>query len=140
MDPANAALYLLAADAILVTHVLFVVFVVAGLVLIFVGHGRSWPWIRNPWFRLAHLAAIGVVVLQAWLGRICPLTIWEMALREKAGDATYRGSFIAHWLQTLLYYEAPAWVFTIGYTVFGLLVAIAWVRIRPRPFGGKPPD
>ena len=127
-------LYLLAADGVLLVHVLFVLFVLAGLVLIVVGYFCGWSWVRNPRFRLAHLVAIGVVVLQAWLGRICPLTIWEMALRERAGDVTYQGSFIAHWLQSLLYYEAPAWVFTLAYTLFGLMVAATWIAVRPRPF------
>lgn len=128
-------MYLLAADAILLVHTLFVVFVIVGLVLILVGRYFGWSWICNPWFRLAHILAIGIVVLQAWLGRICPLTIWEMSLREKAGDATYEGSFIAHWLQSLLYYDLPAWVFTLAYTVFALLVVATWIWVRPRPFG-----
>ena len=57
-----------------------------------------------------------------------------MAFRERAGDATYQGSFIAHWLQSLLYYEAPAWVFTLAYSLFGLIVAVTWVAVRPRSF------
>jgi hypothetical protein len=126
--------YLIAADLLLLAHTLFVVFVVAGLVLILFGKLAHWDWVRNPWFRLAHLLAIGVVVLQAWLGRVCPLTIWEMALRERAGDVTYEGSFIAHWLESLLYYNAQAWVFTVAYTAFGLLVVLSWFQVRPRPF------
>jgi polyferredoxin len=78
--------------------------------------------------------AIGIVVAQAWLGVLCPLTTLEMALRERAGDAVYPGSFIAHWLEALLYYEAPAWVFTACYTVFGFLVVASWYVIRPRSF------
>jgi hypothetical protein len=83
---------------------------------------------------LAHLIAIGVVVLQSWLGIICPLTTWEMALREKAGDAVYAGTFVSHWLETILYYSAPAWVFVLCYTVFGLLVLASWFWVRPHPF------
>lgn len=131
---APQALYLLAADLILATHFLFVVFVVFGLVLILVGKTRNWRWVRNPWFRLTHLAAIGVVVLQSWLGAICPLTIWEMALRERAGETVYAGSFIAHWLGTLLYYRFPDWVFVLCYTAFGALVLVSWYWVRPRPF------
>ena len=126
-------LYLLAADLILITHVLFVGFVVFGLITILLGKFLNWGWVRNPWFRLAHLAAIGVVVLQAWLGAICPLTIWEMALRERAGDAVYSGSFIAHWLGTLLYYRLPDWVFVVCYSLFGAFVVFAWYWVRPRP-------
>ena len=109
-------------------------FVVLGLVLILVGGFMSWGWVRNPWFRLAHLLGIGIVVLQSWLGVICPLTTWEMMLRSKGGEATYEGSFIAHWLGKLLYYDAPAWVFVVCYTAFGGLVLISWAFVRPRAF------
>lgn len=125
--------YLLAADMMLFAHVLFVAFVVFGLLLILCGKLFSWNWVRNRTFRLAHLLAIGVVVLQSWLGVICPLTTWEMALRAKAGDAVYGGSFISHWLETLLYYNAPAWVFVVCYTLFGLLVLVSWFWVRPNP-------
>jgi hypothetical protein len=95
---------------------------------------RTWAWVRNPWFRAAHLLAIGIVVSQAWLGIVCPLTTWENALREKAGETVYSGSFVAHWLEALLYYQAPPWVFVVAYTVFGGLVLISWFWVRPRPF------
>ncbi|MBT8148983.1 MAG: DUF2784 domain-containing protein [Gammaproteobacteria bacterium] len=131
---ATSELYLFAADIILFTHLLFVVFVVFGLVAILVGQARAWPWVRNPWFRLAHLLAIIVVVLQSWLGAICPLTIWEMSLRQRAGDATYAGTFVSHWLEAILYHQAPAWVFVVAYTFFAIMVAASWIWIRPRPF------
>ena len=130
----DGVLYLIAADAILFTHTLFVGFIVFGLVFIFVGKLRSWAWVRNPWFRYAHLVAIGVVVLQSWLGAICPLTTWEMALRENAGEAVYSGAFVAHWLESILYYRAPEWFFVVCYTVFGVLVAASWYWVRPRRF------
>ena len=114
---------LLAADLLLVIHVLFVSFVILGLVLIWAGRLARWHWVGNPWFRLLHLLAIAVVVGQAWLGMICPLTTWEMELRAAAGDTVYAGTFISHWLQSLLYYQAPPWVFTVSYSVFGILVA-----------------
>jgi hypothetical protein len=132
MDSPSA--YLLAADAVLLLHAIFVVFVVLGLVLIFAGHGFSWRWVRNPWFRLAHLIAIALVVVQSWLGMICPLTHVEMALRRRAGDADYPGSFIGHWLEELLYFQAPPWVFVVCYTAFGALVVLSWILVRPRRF------
>jgi hypothetical protein len=129
----SPTLYLIAADSVLFLHVLFVAFVVLGLLLVFVGKPLDWRWIRNPWFRIAHLAAITLVVAQAWLGVVCPLTTVEMTLRERAGDAVYSGSFIAYWLESLLYYRAPAWVFATAYTLFALLVLLSWVWVRPRP-------
>jgi hypothetical protein len=125
-------LYAFAADAILVTHVLFVVFVVFGLVLIFVGKLLSWRWIRNPCYRILHLLGIVVVVLQSWLGVICPLTTWEMNLRSKAGESAYEDSFVVYWLNELLYYQAPSWVFILCYTAFGGLALSSWFLVRPR--------
>lgn len=127
-------LFVLAADALLFAHVLFVAFVVVGLVLILIGKLRAWAWVRNPWFRIAHLAAIGVVTVQSWFGVVCPLTTWEMLLRERAGEAAYSGTFVSHWLEVLLYYRAPAWVFAVCYTVFAAAVVVSWLWVRPRPF------
>ncbi|MDH3305123.1 MAG: DUF2784 domain-containing protein [Gammaproteobacteria bacterium] len=131
-------LFLLAADVLLFGHVLFVAFVIFGLAAILVGKLLDWGWVRNPWFRVTHLAAIGVVVLQSWVGVICPLTIWEMAFRERAGAGVYAGSFISHWLDAILYYRAPAWVFTVCYTVFAAAVVASWFWVRPRRFGDLP--
>ena len=134
MNESSEVLYLAAADALLLAHFMFVLFVILGLLLVMAGRIFAWSWVRNPWFRTAHLLAIGVVVLQSWLGIICPLTAWEMAFRVKAGDAVYTGSFIAHWLGEVLYYQAPPWVFAACYTLFGLLVVLSWFWVRPRPF------
>jgi multisubunit Na+/H+ antiporter MnhB subunit len=122
------------ADLVLVAHVAFVAFVVFGLLLILCGGVMGWRWVRNPWFRVAHLAAIGLVVLQAWLGIVCPLTTLEMHLREAAGDAIYSETFIAHWLHRALFFQAPMWAFTVCYTLFGLAVVMSWIKFRPRPF------
>ncbi|MCW5661368.1 MAG: DUF2784 domain-containing protein [Burkholderiaceae bacterium] len=124
--------YVALANAVLVLHVALVLFVVGGLVLVLVGNRRRWNWVNRWWFRLAHLAAIGVVVAEAWFGMVCPLTTLEMALRARAGASTYSGGFIEHWLQWLLYYDAPPWVFTLGYSAFALLVLWAWWRYPPR--------
>ena len=122
---------LLAADGLLVIHALFIAFVVFGLLLVIAGVFRKWRWTRNPWFRLVHVGAIGFVVLQSWLGMLCPLTIWENKLRQLAGQSGYAGSFVQHWLHKLIFYQAEAWVFTFSYTVFGALVALAWFLAPP---------
>jgi hypothetical protein len=126
--------YLLAADLLLFAHTSFVAFVIFGLLFVYAGKLFSWSWVRSPLFRLTHLIAIGVVVLQSWLGIVCPLTTWEMALREKVGDAVYAGTFVSHWLEKVLYYSAPSWVFVLCYTVFGCLVLASWFWVRPYPF------
>ena len=127
--------YLLAADAVLLLHVFFVAFVVIGLALILAGKVWRWMWVRNPWFRLTHLLAIVVVVMQSWIGAICPLTALEMTLRSRAGViSVYPGSFVAHWMEAILYYRAPPWVFAISYTVFGAVVVGSWFWVKPRRF------
>lgn len=122
------------ADAILVLHTLFVLFVVSGLALIIIGGARRWRWVRNPWFRTLHLLAIAFVVAESWLGVACPLTTMEMSLRQQSGGNVYGETFIAHWLRVLLYYDAPTWVFTVAYSLFAACVVASWAAVRPRRF------
>jgi polyferredoxin len=125
--------YQLLADAVLLLHFGMVLFVVGGLMLVIAGNTfANWPLVNSVWFRLAHVLAIGVVVAQAWLGKVCPLTTLESWLRVQAGAPSYSTSFIEHWVQRLLFYEAPFWVFTLAYTVFGFLVLFSWWYFPPR--------
>jgi len=119
------------ADLILLLHFAVVVFVVGGLVLIIAGNMRGWHWVNARWFRLLHLGAIGTVAAESWLGITCPLTTLEIWLRSKAGGAVYSGSFIEHWLQRLIFYDAPSWAFVLGYSLFGLLVITIWWYFPP---------
>jgi len=123
--------YQLLANAVLVLHFGIVVFVVGGLLVIVVGNWIGWSWVNGLWLRLAHLAAIATVVAEAWVGVTCPLTVLESRLRAQAGSGGYRQSFIEHWVQRALYFEAPPWVFTTSYSVFALLVAAAWWYFPP---------
>jgi hypothetical protein len=120
------------ADAVLLLHLAIVVFVVGGLVAILVGHARGWGWVRGLGFRLAHLAAIGIVVAESWFGITCPLTTLESWLRAQAGSAPYQRGFIEHWVQRVLFYDAPPWVFVLAYSAFGALVVAAWWYVPPR--------
>jgi hypothetical protein len=113
-------------------HLGLVAFIVGGLALIVVGNLRSWSWVNRFWFRVAHLGAIGFVATEAWIGLTCPLTGLEMSLRAKANATTYSGGFVEHWLQWLLYYDAPPWVFVLGYTLFALVTVAAWWLLPPR--------
>ena len=122
----------IAADIVLTLHALFVLFVVIGLMLIVIGWWRRWRWVRNPWFRYLHLLAIAFVVLEAWVGLPCPLTLLENALRIAADGAPYASSFVGYWLQRLLYYNLPAAVFAGIYTVFLVLVLVSWFVCPPR--------
>jgi len=128
----EASAYQLLADLVLVLHMALVVFVVGGLLAIVVGNLLGKPWANRLGFRLAHLAAIAVMVAESWFGVVCPLTSLEMWLRRQAHQTAYTGSFIEHWVQRALYHEAPAWVFTTVYSLFGLAVAAAWWYFPPR--------
>ena len=122
------------ADAVLVLHCAFVAFVVGGLVLVWVGHGLGWGWVRRMTFRALHGAAIAVVVAQAWLGVPCPLTVLEQFLRRRAGAPRLGddAAFSAGSLSRLLYVDAPGWVFTVAYSAFGLAVLWTAWRLPPR--------
>lgn len=128
MSAATAALL---ADAVLAVHLGVVLFVVGGLLLIVIGNGLGWTFVNRPTFRLLHLAAIAVVVAESWFGIECPLTTLEAALRLRAGEPAQAGSFIGALMQRLLYIDAPGWVFTTAYTLFGVAVAAAWWRYPP---------
>ena len=123
--------YRLLAEAVLILHLGVVAFIVGGLVLIVAGNLRGWRWVNGLGFRVAHLTAIGVVVAEAWFGAVCPLTTLEMWLRAEGASPTYSGSFVEHWLQSLLYVAAPPWAFVLAYSLFGLVVAATWWYFPP---------
>lgn len=120
------------ADALVAAHAGVVAFVVLGEAAFLLGGWRGWRWVRRLWLRLAHLALTGFIAAQTWLGELCPLTLWEQALRARAGEATYRGSFIGYWLDRLLYVDAPWWAFVVAYSAFLALVALTWRWVPPR--------
>lgn len=125
-------LYTLAADWVAILHAGYVVFVVGGLLAILVGGWRDWRWTRNRWFRRLHLLAIAVVVAESLLGIWCPLTVWEMQLRELGGESTDARGFLAYWIHRLMFYDWPASVFTALYVIFGALVAAVYWWYPPQ--------
>ena len=126
-------MHALLADAILVLHLAFVLFVLGGLGMIWIGAAAGWRWVRNFWLRVAHLAAIAYVAGEALLGIWCPLTVWEDALRGRHEEK----SFVARWIHRVLFYDLPEWVFTIAYAAFALVVAASWWVVRPYSRRGK---
>ena len=116
------------ADAILVVHFLIVVFNAGGLVVVWIGAGAGWRWVRNPWFRFLHLGAIAFVAAEALLGVMCPLTVWEDLLRGGLRPE----SFVGRWVYYFLYYRAPEWVFTVAYVAWALATVITLWLIPPR--------
>lgn len=131
MNAINPTFAALLADALLALHLGLVVFVVGLLPLVLAGGVLGWHWVRHFGLRLTHLGLMVFIAAQTWLGQLCPLTVWEQALRRTAGQGSYRESFIEHWLSRLLYWEAPWWVFVATYTGFAVVVALAWWWVRP---------
>jgi polyferredoxin len=123
------------ADALLLVHFLIVAFIVGGLVLVWVGAGLGWRWVRNPWFRYLHLAAIAFVAAEAVLGIMCPLTVWEDMLR----GGVRAESFVGRWVRYFLYYDAPEWVFTAAYVAWTLATLVTLWSVPPRPLRRKAP-
>jgi len=117
------------ADAILLVHFGFVLFVVGGFALILAGAPLGWRWVRAFPFRIAHLAAILFVAAESLAGIACPLTLWEDALRRAGPGAP---GFVARWVGRLLYYDFPEWAFTIAYVAFALAVLAAWRYLPPQ--------
>ncbi len=121
------------ADLILVVHMAIVVFIVGGLLLVWIGAWRGWKSVRNRCFRFWHLGAMAVVLVQTVVGVICPLTVWEAALRERAGQPTYGdATFVQYWLQRLLYWELPASAFLLLYAIIMIAIVAAWWWVPPR--------
>lgn len=117
----------LAADAILIVHFAFVAFVVGGLAATWLGAALGWRWVRNVAFRVAHLAAISFVAAEALAGVMCPLTVWEDALRGRASEK----GFIARWIHGVMFFELPPWVFTTAYVLFAAAVALTFWLLPP---------
>ena len=128
----NAMTYGFWADMLGVFHAIIVLFVVGGQALILVGWWRRWDWTRYVWFRRAHLGLILIIMSIAALGEWCPLTVWESQLRQLAGQQGYSQGMIATWLERLLYYQAPMWVFAVAYALFTALVVWSYCNYPPR--------
>ncbi len=115
--------YSFLADIVLITHFLYVLFVVGGLLLILTGGFIKWQWVKLFYFRIVHLATIAFVAVISLFGIPCPLTILEGNLRIAGGADFYSQSFIQYWLHKILFYEAPEEVFTVIYVAFAIAVA-----------------
>jgi hypothetical protein len=114
----------LLADAVMLLHLAFIAFVVAGGLLL----GR-WPWLA--WF---HLPAASWGAYAALSGAICPLTPLENYLRAIAGEQGYAGGYIEHYLLPLIY--APGltrgvqWLLGAGVVVVNATLYVHWWRRR----------
>ena len=118
---------------VLAVHLAVIAFNLFGLVAIPLGAWRGWAFVRVRWWRALHLASLAVVALQAMLGRACFLTIWQGDLSSTA----HVQPMIAGWMNQLIYWPLPLWVFAAAYVVVFVYVIALWIWVRP----GRPkPD
>ncbi|MGV6396916.1 DUF2784 domain-containing protein [Pseudomonas caspiana] len=122
--------YRLAADSVVVIHLLFIVFVLFGGLLV----------LRWRWLIVLHVPAMIWAATVEFLHLYCPLTPLENSLRAKAGSQGYDGGFIEHYLIPLIYPagltpQIQLWlggiVLLSNLLVYGLLVSRLWLRRKP---------
>jgi Protein of Unknown function (DUF2784) len=125
----------IAAALVLGLHLLVIAFNIAGLILIPLGARLGWRFVRNPTLRYLHLASLGITALQAALGQACFLTIWEASLLDRP-DAPQ--PMIMAWVNSLIYWPLPIWVFAIAYGLaFAFVVALLWLVPVEKGKGAK---
>jgi len=108
-------IYIIAADAVVVVHFGWILFLIGGA-----GIGR-----RVRWVMWTHVAALGYSVLLQTFNWICPLTYLELWLWNRTPAGSYSGSFIAHYLEKLIYMDIPrGLVFTLTVVVIGISAAV----------------
>jgi len=120
------------ADAVLVLHVIVVLFNVSGLVVIPIGAWRNWKFVRVFWWRALHLALLAVVAIQAVFGRACFLTLWQSDLLQQAGEAGSNTPLIQKWLIRLIFWPVPFWVFVVLYLAVWVYALALWRLVPPR--------
>lgn len=110
-----------AGQLVLALHLLIIAFNVSGLVVIPLGVRFGWRIVRLRWLRLLHLLSLAVVALQAAFGRACFLTIWQSDLTG-AGEEP----LIMRWVNSIIYWPLPLWVFTGLYLAIFAYVLGLW--------------
>ena len=118
------------ADIVLVIHFCIVMFITSGFFLIPIGYTSNWGWISNVKFRIFHCGMMMCVTLETLLGIACPLTYLENFLR----GTTQSESFIGYWIQKLIYWDLPTYVFFILYCIL-----LGWTLFMWRIFPPKRP-
>jgi hypothetical protein len=113
------------AEFILAAHIAIILFNIFGLIAIPLGGLCGWRFVRVRWWRLLHLILLGIVALQAVVGRACILTLLQAAAADAAANPT---PLIVGWVNRLIYWPLPLWVFAALYlVVFGYALALLWL-------------
>jgi Protein of Unknown function (DUF2784) len=117
------------AGLVLASHVAIILFNLFGLVAVPIGAVCGWRFVHIRWWRLLHILLLAAVAVQALLGRACILTEWQGDL---AGAGPHPAPLIAGWINRLIYWPLPIWVFAVLYVaVLGYALALLWL-VPPR--------
>lgn len=122
------------ANVIVAIHLGYMLYVVVGMAVILLGILLGWQWIRNPWFRMSHMAMILIVAFEAMIDFECPLTTWEHALRGGDGESE---TFIGSCLRFIMFPDVPEQYLSMIYYLFTLVVVASFLAAPPR-FRRKP--
>lgn len=122
-------LYGIAADIVVAIHLGWILFIIGGAAI-----GWKIAWVK--WLHVASLIFSICLQVFSW---ICPLTHLEFWLRSRdpAGEA-YSGTFIRHYLERWVYWEAPpGLILALTFVIIGVS---GYIYLRPlfkdRPKGG----
>ena len=122
----------IAANLIAVIHLAYFIFIVGGMAATVLGPRWGIAWVRNLWFRVAHLLAIYVVLVEDVTGFPCPLNVLQWGVREAATGSTEAKTGVGGLLDYLLYHTISPLALDVIYWSFGVLVvALLWI-VPPR--------
>ena len=122
----------LAANLIAAVHIAYFLFIVGGMVAIVVSLRQPIPWVRNLWFRIAHIAAIYIVLFEEITGLPCPLNVLQWGAREAATGSAESSTGVSGMLDFLLYHTVSPLALDIMYWSFGALVLVMLWMVPPR--------
>ena len=119
---------LLIADIVLVLHFCIVIFITLGFFIIPIGYKFGWRWPKNRKLRIVHFGLMAFVTLETILGITCPLTSIENSLR----GITQSKSFIAYWIENIVYWDFPAQFFFVLYCISLGWTFVIWKLCPPK--------
>jgi len=117
------SLFLAAADFVVLIHLLWIVFLVFGMI-----PGARWAWVK--W---THLGALVFSIALQLFGWVCPITHLEAWLRTAGGATPYEGTFIRHYLERVVYAQLPPNAIFLGTLIIaGVTLWVYFGRRRRR--------
>ncbi len=125
-------MYRIIADMLIVIHFIWIVFMIwVFLKTIISVIKKNYKFLNNVIIRTLHLLGIFLVAIFIIIDKPCPITIWENKFRMLAGETVYKGSFIVHYIEKLVYPDVPPYIVEIPSILIGLITVIFYIFIFP---------